>query len=740
MVECIKICSTINFSCMELFDMKKNLIKILSLVCVITLLFSACGNGVLTHSIRFKELQTVTAKYSGDKLHKSVDKSYKSICKSGLIEMLFDESTCTVAIRDTNSGNLWTTLPHSSVSKQIVSSAIEVELSNGKETVYVLNSQDNSVAFGNVKYTIGENEILVEYAISLDAETGKANIDELKDEEIRADLSVLYTLRDGSFYVNVSMNKLKLPKGIYLEKIRLLKDFGSYEKSGSDDYIFIPDGSGALIYTGVEDSEFTPLALSVYGDENATCLVAAYGMKRENGAFLCIIEQGDSIAEINAYRTGENLLNSVYATFNTTEIQEKTSGSKTKKTYGYEYQNEITLCYRFLSGKSATYSGMATACRENLIRNSVLSTKTLSVESSHIPLVVSVQGGYINGKGKYTTLSDYEQTLSLMTLLKAKGVNNIYLRYNGLYEDANNGSNAKFGDFKKILGAEKEYNDLYTYINSQKFSLFIDTDILTFDGNGGAKSVDGSKLINNSSDTFPHNTEKQNFLKMSDLENKIENILNQSNELNFDGYSLNDIGAYLYSDYSSDFYARVSAKKEISAQLPILATSKLLMVDTGNFYSVKNADVISNIPVSPTLKEESKSYVSIPFVQLMLHGICEYSATGINTSDDVTTAFLKAVEYGCLPSADWYCTAFAGDLDDKYYYDNNINDIVTLYTKADSALSSLRDARMTSHYKVQDGVYCTEYNNSEKVYVNYTDKAVTISGITVNAKDCVAIS
>ncbi len=720
--------------------MKKNLIKIISIICIITILFSACGNSVSTKSIRFNELQTITAEYSGDNLHKSVDKSYKSVCKSGLIEMLFDEKTCTVAIRDTNSGNLWTTLPSSSISKQIVSSAIEVQLSNGEETVYILNSQDNSVAFGNAKYTVGENEVLVEYAISLDAETGKANIDELKDEQIRADLSVLYSLRDGSFYVNVSMNTLKLPKGIYLEKIRLLKDFGSYEISGSDDYIFIPDGSGALIYTGVEDSEFTPLTLSVYGDENATCLVGAYGMKRENGAFLCIIEQGDSIAEINAYRNGENSLNSVYATFNTTEIQEKASGSKTKKTYGYEYQNEITLCYRFLSGKSATYSGMATACRENLIRNSVLSTKTLSVESSHIPLVVSVQGGYINGKGKYTALSDYEQTLSLMTLLKAKGVNNIYLRYNGLYENANNGSNAKIGDFKTILGTEKEYNDLYTYLNSQKFSLFIDTDILTFDGNGGAKSVDGSKLVNNASEKFPDNTEKQDFLKMSELENKIESILNQSSELSFDGYSLNDIGTYLYSDYSSDFYARVSAKKEISAQLPILATSKLLMVDTGNFYSVKNADIISNIPVSPTLKEENKSYVGIPFVQLMLHGICEYSATGMNASDDATTAFLKSVEYGCLPSADWYCTAFAGDLDGKYYYDNNINDIVTLYTKADSALSSLRDARMTSHYKVQDGVYCTEYNNSEKVYVNYTDKAVTINGITVNAKDCVALS
>lgn len=713
------------------------ILKILSVICVITLLFSSCGGDVTTKTVRFKEIQTVTAEYSGDTLHKSVDKSYETVCKSGLIELLFDKTTCTVAIRDTNSGNLWTTLPHSSTQKQIQASALEVMLSNGDETVYVLNSQDNSVAFGNFEYTTGDDGVLVKYSLSLDAETGKKDITELKHKEIRADLSVLYTLRDGSFYVNVSMNNLQLPKGVKLEKVRLLKDFGSYEQSGSEDYIFVPDGSGALIMTGVKDADFKPVDLTVY--EN-NCLVGAFGIKRGNGAFLCIIEQGDSIADIHADKNDDTALNGVYATFNTTEILTE-EGSRTKKTYGYEYQNEIIMCYRFLSGKSATYSGMATACRENLIRNSVLSTKTLSDVKGSIPLVVSVQGCYRNDKGKYKVLSTYEQTLSLMTLLKAKGVNNIYLRYNGLYDEANNGSNEDFGKFSSKLGKSKDFDALYNYLHSQQFSLFVETDILTYNYNSkGAKGVDGSKIKTETDGKFPQATSKQGALKMVDLEDKIEGILNASNGLNFDGYALNDIGNSLYSDYSSKFYSRVSSKKEISAQIPVLSTSKLIMVDTGNFYSVKNADVVSSIPLTPCQREENGAYVGIPFAQMMLHGICEYSGVGMNSSANITLAFLKSVEYGCLPSAQWYCTTFDNDLDSKYYYDNNINDVVECYTKANNALASLRGARMTSHYKVQNGVYCTEYNNSEKVYVNYTDNAVTINGIKVNAKDCVAIS
>lgn len=723
-------------------------IKIVALLCIISLLFTACGNGISTNTIKADGIKVQAAEYSDDALHKAETKSYKSVCSSGLIEMLFDEATMTVAIKDTGSGNLWTSLPQNSVAKQINSSAVEVELSNGEDTVYVLNSQDNSVNFGNAVSTVSEDGVSVKYAMSLDEETGRADIEALTEKQIRVDLTVNYTLRDGSFYVNVSMNTVTLPEGVYLEKVRVLNCFGAYDKSGAEDYIFVPDGSGALIMTGVEDAEFTPLTLAVYGDdaaatenaEGSACLVGAFGMKRSNGAFLCIIESGDTIAEIEAERSTDTTLNRVSAAFNVTNISTEQGKNNVQKTLGYQFKNEITLCYRFLSGRSATYSGLASACRENLIRNSVLSTKTFTTDEKYIPLVLSVQGGYIDENGKYNTLTSYEQALSLVTLLKAKGVNNIYLRYNGLYNTANNGSDSDFGDFSNKLGNSKAYDALYSYLKSQNFSLFLETDLLTYDYNStGAKALNGGKVRSETENAYPYATQSQGYLKMSDLENRIEDVLSASADVSFDGYAINDAGAHLYSDYSDDFYARVTSKKEIAAQLPVLATSKLLMIDTGNIYSVKNADVISGLAASPVAMAESEAYVGIPFMQMMLHGITEYSAVGLNSAYDIKTAFLKAVEYGCLPSADWYCTKFTEELDGKYYYDSNINDIVNYYTKANEVLGDIRAERMTAHYKEQDGVYCTEYDNSTKVYVNYTSNDVTINGIKIPAMDCVKI-
>ncbi len=713
-------------------------IKIISVLCLVSILLTSCVADVN----RFENAEYVNAKYSGNEFHKTDVSSYSQVSKSGLIELLFDKTTTAIAIRDTNSGAVWSMLPDTKMAKEIPSYAIGMTLSNGSNKIYTLNSQDNSVAFGNFTYTASDDGISVTYSMALDKETGAKDISEVNDGEIRADITVLYVLRDGSFYVNLFMNNLILPNGTFLEDITILNNFGAYEESGADDYIFVPDGSGAIIKTGVADSSFTPVSLTVYGEDSATsssrgtseCLIGAFGMKHSDSAFLCIIEKGDSVATIKANRNNDSSLNSANATFKIADIY-------SENIQGDAYKDEIRLCYRFLSGKSATYSGMATACRENLIRNSVLSTKTVDVTSDNLPLVVSVQGGYEDGEGKYNALSSYQQTLSLMTLLKAKGVDNAYLRYNGLYDNANNGNTDDFDNFKSMLGNKSDFNDLYSYLNSQKFSLFIDTDILTYSNKlSGAKSINKKLITDTTIYPFPQSTSSQEYLKMSKLENTIEKILKESEKIDFDGYSLNDMGGYLYSDYSYNSYSRPLAQATVSSQISVLSTSKMLMVDTGNFYSVRNADVVTNIPVSPLAYTESNGYVGIPFVQMLLHGILEYSATGFNASNDSRTAFLKGVEYGCLPSADWYCTAFNKKLDEKYYYDSNINDMVTYYAKANESLGELRDARMTSHSKIQDGVYCTEYDNSIRVYVNYTNEEVTTHGVIIGAMDCITIA
>ncbi len=719
------------------------ILKILAVFCLVSIAFTSCAVTYSVDKIKSNALEYISAEYSGDKLHKSHDDSYTSVCTSGLVELLFDETTATIAIRDTNTKKIWHTLPSDSITKQISASAIELVLSDDNNKIYTLNSQDNSVNFGNYSHTIGVDEISVNYALSLTKEVGAKDFDDVDKGEIRADMTVIYRIKDGSLYVNINMNSVKIPKDVYLEKITVLNNFGAYENGNADDYIFVPDGSGALVMTSQSDVETSSIELPVYGKNPSTtqnptksdCLIGAFGLKNGNNAFLCIIEKGDAIAQINAQRNSETALNHVNASFSVTDMRCDESEKNTTRYYGYQYKGEIELCYRFLSGKTATYSGMATACRENLIRNSILPAQSLNVTNEHIPIVVNIEAGYENEKGKYVTLSNYEQATSLVTLLKAKGVNNIYLCYKGIY---GNEDNAEFDEFKSDLGTKTDYENLYTYLNSQKFSLFIDSSILTTN-KSGAKGILGKTIKTDLSFSLPSKSKSYSFLKMSNFEDNINKILKKSENIMFDGYSLNDIGKYLYSDYSNNSYSRNQSQTEIFSQLPVLSTSNQLMIEHGNFYTIKNAKVVSDIPISPLAYKESSGYVGIPFIQMLIHGMMEYSISPLNLDENPQDAFLKAIEYGCLPSAYWYCTEISKEVDDLYY-NNNINDIVSYYAKAHQTLSTLRDSRMTSHRELQTGVYCAEYDNSTKVYINYTNNDLTVHGVVIKAKDCVTIS
>ncbi len=715
-----------------------NGVKLITVICLISILFTSCYSDF---SIR-ENIEYIKPVYSGNGFYKTDASTYETISESGLVELLFDENTATIGVRDTNSGDIWSTLPDSNIPKEIQSSSLEINLSDGGNRIYTLNTQDNSVAHGNFSYKTSSQGVSVTYSMALDKETGAKSTDNVKSGEIRADLTISYTLQDGSLYVNVDMNNVFLPKGIILEDITMLNNFGAFEVGSLDDYLFIPDGCGAILKTAVDDSEFKPVSLPVYGEDAATsdtrksseCFIGAFGIKHFESAFVCIIEKGDSIAQINAYRNNENFLNSVNSSFKITDVCNK-------EKIGIPYKGEIQLCYRFLSGKSATYSGMATACRETLIRNSVLPTKSVIPDSDYMPMTVSLQGGYINENNEYSALTNYNQALSLMTLLRAKGVENVYLRYNGLYNKANNGNTDGFDDFSKSLGKKKDFQELYKYLNSQKYSLFIDTNILTYDsGFSGATAINGNRITNNTMHPFPANTSPQEYLQLGNLESNVNDIILASEKLEFDGYCLNDAGKHLYSDYSETSYSRQKAKEELSLQISALSNSKALMMDAGNFYALRNSDIISNIPVSPLAYPENDSYVGIPFVQMLLHGILEYSTTGFNTTENIDVSFLNAVEYGCIPSAYWYCTPFNENLDSKYYYDNNINEMVNYYIKANTLFSDFRDARMTSHYCVEENVYCTEYDNSIKVYVNYNDTDVMVNGVIVGAMDCITIS
>lgn len=668
--------------------------------------------------------------YSGD-IHTTKLSDIKKIASSGLLEMYFDGTSYCVVIKDTLNNKIWTSLPASLAKKDTDCSVITAYVFY-KNEVYSLNSQDDCVKLSAADTEKIDNGVKVIYKMSKS----------VGDGEISLELAVCYTLADGSFYVDIDCSGIAVSNGARLLKLDVMKSFGATAQSNKDDFILVPDGAGAIIKTGVEDKSVASLDFAVYGGlldgevyEN-TAVIPAFGMKQGNTAFAALIEQGDALAVITAKRAdnGDTGYNQVGANFTITEKDGQNNVSSVS------YKGHIKICYRFISGSNAGYVGMAIVCREQLIRNGVLSTKRLE-SSEYMPVTLNVTGQSESPKKilgifkKNLKLTEFEQALDVVTLLKAKGVNNMTLRYKGALSGGLGRSNIFKTKILRSLGGKNGFNELYDYMLAQKQELYLDVDVISSNSFASSKSAQGfldKKLtLGYSTDTgtllgIKNITLK--FLRLTQIGNAVIKLLNKTEKLGFTGYCLNDMGAMLYSD-NTDGATRQDIAAELSEQAKIASMNRKLMVDTGNFYCIKNADYIVDLDTEVCVKDDS-AYVGVPFVPVIWHGIFDYSAKPVNMYEDYKTALLKSVEYGAIPSFELIYRD-----DDGYFskinYENWTGEITDFYTKANKSLNDLRNSKISGHYTLQDGVYCTEFDNGAKIYVNYTQNSVTVSKFSV---------
>lgn len=726
-------------------------------LCTLTLLtcFSSCaGNAVTVTSLSSAEKSAVSADLNTALSVAPAVSAMKKISSSGMAELFFDEKTFSVSIHNTQTDKLWSSLPTAfNNNSQTVPSVLSLDVLVGN-TVYTLNSQQHSVAQGKAEYAVTDGIVDVKYNFSF-------SVDE---NEVFVSVPLRYELKDGSLFASINCAEITTDgqKDLTVMNLRLLNYFGANTACADADYMLVPDGCGAIIYPAKLSGEFKPVSIKTYGVDPAvsdiaanTGVVGAYGFKQGNNAVVTVIEDGEALSVITADVAANCGYNRVGAEFEITAS--KLSEKNNKLNHSAEsYDGTIKLCFRFLASGNANYTAMASACREQLIRSGMLSSKTLE-EDNVLPVLVTLDGAEKTGSISGTTaLTSFEQAQDLLTLLKAKGFSNIFTRYRGIFGGAVNQSQISNLTPIKALGGLNEFNLLTDYMNAQQLEIYPDINIISaakgnLSNGNTATSLSRSDLSHNLM-TNALTTGKQiiyprTLLRLNKLESAVIDILTNTKELNITGYCIDDAGEILYSDYSSNSnFNRQKASDHIASQSEALVTGKKLMVNNGNMYMLKNATIVSNIPFS-TAYETGNAYVAVPFVQMILHGMMYYSGEPLNLTDNPEMSLLKCIEYGAIPSFEWYYNSieFKQESNEKsvtannYCYTNWTNVAYTLYEKANEALADTSSSRITAHYLVQPNVYCTEYDDT-MVYVNYGDTPVIINGMTVEAKNFLRIN
>lgn len=732
----------------------KFLKKALPVSLLLLLVLSLCACADSAKSEKFKLDDTVLSAEK-DTAYAQVRKftSAQKVTTSSMLEMYFNDKVGDVAIKNTSTGKWWYSLPekYNSEGKTIPATLTAEVVLDG--TLIELNSCVDKSGYVAVQSEKIENGVLAKYTLKCDTDDGTVSFV----------VPVEYTLIDGNFYAKIDCQNIENTSsvdGAIMTKIGLLNFFGAGSEKVEDEYLLVPDNSGAIIKTAKVSDKFSDVSYKIYGDtDSSNALFAAFGIKKADDAFLCLIRKADAISTVNAgtLKTATKY-NMVGAQFDITETQTETVKDKTYiYVSGKTYSGEIELCYRFLSGDNASYSGMAVAYREQLIRDGILSSSSVETDSA-LPMVLSVLATANTKNSKLDVLTTYEQLQDMLIHLKSKGFANIYVKYKNALSGGDNQRSISEAEFIHTLGTQEEYDALTQYMSAQNLTMFTDMKWLTVPKGAGsasdyAKNIKDGNVLYTTKNAFSSLGER-NVIGLEAIEESIISLLNFAKYNELSAVSVSDGARFLYSDKE---YTRDDVKNEISEEISSVSGTSRLMVEKGNLYALKNAEVISDMPLTTSVKETAY-YKGVPFLQLVLHGTLEYSCEPINLSDDYKTAILNAVEYGALPAFEWCYEDVQASEDAssansdvqaqsqdstenfaQYSYTQWANVAFAYYDKANKALGDLRDSRMTAHYEVKKNFYCTEYGDT-KIYVNYTENDITVNGVTVPANDFMRIN
>ena len=686
------------------------------LLCLLAIFcFCSCGGEgkADTVFIRKKDASiTVSADVQNKELYycnKGVKKLQK-VCQNGMLEMYFDKDTYSICVYDHSTGKLWRGLPEKFGKERAALILADVLIDGNR---YTLDSQSDSVAFSSALYEASEDFVKVDYSFKRTLEDST---------KISINIPVVYSLKQGVLSVEIDCANIigeDMDKDVILESISILPYFGSNQKGGSGDFIFVPDGSGAVIDLSKNPKKFDDISLSVYGGDSAAlnsgsvpALLGTFGMK-STAAFVGVIEKGEEIAEINAQKALEKGgFNQVFAKFKITPTSETEKGVYASNFY---YQDKIKISYRFLS-KEADYITMAGVCREMLIRNGMLSGVGAKAHQDY---------GFnlcVDFTEDEKVVTDISQCSEILLSLKAKGVGRINLVAEGLVSV----SDSKVA-FSSKLGSQTQYAQLVNGIKVDGGRMFADVALYNSFGKDTALNITGSAI--------------QDVSSAEALEKNANSLMYALKDSDFDSVYINDAGESIYSDFSIKTKSLSTQRKTVVSQLlGALSSFKDVMVNGGNLYSLKYADTVIELPSKASIDGKALCS-SVPFIQAVLHGEIQYSQEAINLQKDTVKAMLKTIEYGAIPYYRWHYADLSDEKNqDSSYYMYSINQAQLLYKNAKAILSDLQGSRITAHEKIKKSLYMTQYDDSTKIYVNYGKEAVTVDGVTVDAKSFLRVN
>lgn len=674
-----------------------------------------------------------------------------------------DERNAVFSVEDAN-GNRWDSIPADYAedpqargdAQKLLGSLIQIHYADQLGNINVLSSRKDSVEKGTAVVMKIENGVRMEFRF----------------EKYGFLIPVEILLRTNGIEISLVSADVRENNDSYRLLSVDVAPYFSAARAEQNGYMLVPDGAGALIdwknavdisqdYSQYVYGRDAAITLMEQGTLSETVRLPVFGMLHDGTGFTAFLTEGAPRAKLNASVAGKrSSFSNVYSEFiyrdsNLVRIEKKDQVVRIVEP-SHTAAPRQSVRYVLMAGPDLDYVDMAAIYRDYLQTEMKVQPVT---QQGSAPMVLELFGGVMKQQfvmgfpvDRVVPLTTFEDAGRIISELQAAGVNDLVVSMTQWQKDATGAAIQRVISPEGMLGGKRDLEELLKQCAQKNVSFYLDANI-----NVMAQSAFGFNKKNDAASSVRREPAMQYPYSINTGEAKVSspifyltpkkmvwaaNSLAQSaSKYSLAGLAASTLADVLYSDFD-----KIAVTRDQSEQIWQAAMEELkgaagsLLVSGGNAYALPNASLVMDAPMeSSQFLLESRS---VPFYQIVLHGLVPMSTTSLNEMANVRRGFLKAVETGTYLKWRW----IAGneeklrDTDFNYIisarYDNWIEVASSQYAEAGSLLAQLSDCTIVGHEQLEgyEDVVRVRWSDGTTVLINYGASAVSVDGITVEAE------
>lgn len=704
------------------------------------------------------------------------------------LALYVNEETMVFAVKNKNSGYIWWSTPHD-VDFDPIAQGAQIRTMNSAFLYRVGDILNNTGTDGKSYDAVTKKSVNVK-----EIENGvKFTYTFAKHSLV---IPVTVTLSEDSFEVRMDTDKI-VENSLDEEQLQyvlltadLVTTLGA-GRSDEDGYIFVPDGSGAVINFNNGKTSAAVYKAKVYGDDLAISedempdkteqiYLPVFGIVKNgdkgSNALCAVITSGDAYANINATAAGQatTSYNRVWASFDIRAIDSYVIGTK-KPLEVYESGGikveDLAVRYYVMNDDKIELTDLADTYRNYLINEKGLTKKTQAGQNE---FYLSLLGGAVKAQSVLgfpvdmcTVGTTYEQAIEIIKLLEEQGVKDINVVFNDYSDGGIVGQISTGADYSGALGGAGGFKNLLNYADSKtNYTVFPSIDIMEYSasGKGYSFTLNSSKRITKEYATqcaywlnygHPNYATRSSWTILSPYywPDVFRKIIESYKAEGISAISLNQATSVLYSDYSrmnfddTEYFVRHDARD-------ILVDGYKAITDAGielhaqecNAYALPYVSSITNVPLY------SSNYdvfdYDVPFYQMVVQGYVPYSSKPLNASANENELLLLSMltgsnaHYEMMYSDPNDFTACEYEQYFYTYYKGWIEDAGKNYKMFEEFFPTIGDKTITKYERLSATNFRTEFSDGTTIEVDtnndtfkVNDKAYSLADFELKGEE-----